>query len=100
MANKFETTNIPVNYKKNKKYKTGKYPIRQPVYLTWLILVLSFFATLFNKHKIERINMEGLKPPYMILSNHMSFIDFELVSKGTHPYKVNNVVNKIGRAHV
>lgn len=93
MANKFETTNIPVNYKKNKKYKTGKYPIRQPIYLTWLILVLSFFATLFNKHKIERINMEGLKPPYMILSNHMAFIDFELTSLGTYPHRINNVVN-------
>ena len=85
--------NIPVNYKKNNKYKTAKYPIRQPVYLTGLILVLSFFATLFKKHKVEKINMEGLKAPYMILSNHMSFIDFELCALGTGMQKVNNVVN-------
>ena len=84
---------IDVNYKKDKRYKTAKYPIRQPIYLIWLIWVLSFFALIFKKHKVERINMEGLKPPYMMLSNHMSFIDFELAALGTYPHRVNNVVN-------
>ena len=84
---------IDVNYKNPKKYKTAKYPIRQPIYLTWLIWVLSFFATIFKKHRVERINMDGLKPPYMILSNHMSFVDFELVALGTYPHRINNVVN-------
>ena len=32
--------------------------------------------------------MDGLKPPYMLLSNHMSFVDFELVSDGTYPKRV------------
>ena len=86
-------TDKEVNYKNKKKYKTAKYPIRQPIYLTGLIWVLSFFALLFKKHKVERINMEGLKPPYMILSNHMSFIDFELCALGTRMDRVNNVVN-------
>ena len=86
-------TNIDVNYKNKKRYKTAKYPIRQPIYLTGLILVLSFFALLFKKHKVEKINMEGLKPPYMMLSNHMSFIDFELAALGTRMHRVNNVVN-------
>ena len=85
--------NIPVNYKRNNRYKTAKYPIRQPIYLTGLILVLSFFATLFKRKKVEKINMEGLKPPYMILSNHLSFVDFELLALGTKMQKVNNVVN-------
>ena len=93
VTNMNNTTNIPVNYKNNKKYKTAKYPIRQPIYLTWLIWVLSFFVTLFKKHKVELINMDGLKPPYMMLSNHMSFIDFELAALGTYPHRVNNVVN-------
>ena len=80
-----ETKNLqelPVNYKNKKRYNTGKKPIRQPIYLTWLIGALSFFAILFQKKKIEKINMEGLKPPYMILSNHMSFVDFELTEDG------------------
>ena len=84
---------MDVNYKNQKRYKTAKYPIRQPWYLTWLIWILSFFVLLFKKKKIEKINMEGLKPPYMLLSNHMSFIDFELTALATHPKRVNNVVN-------
>ena len=84
---------MDVNYKNPKKYKTAKYPIRQPWYLTWLIWILSKIVLLFKPHKVETIGMEGLKPPYMILSNHMSFVDFELVAMATHPKKVNNVVN-------
>ena len=84
---------MDVNYKNNKRYKTAKYPIRQPIYLTWLIQVLSLMMLSNKKKKVEKVNMEGLKPPYMLLSNHMSFIDFELVSLGTYPNRVNNVVN-------
>ena len=86
-------TNIEVNYKNKKRYKTAKYPIRQPIYLTGLIWILSK-VTLFGKeYKVEKINMEGLKPPYMLLSNHMAFIDFKLAAMGTGKHKVNNVVN-------
>ncbi len=84
---------MDVNYKKAKFYKTSKTPIRQPIYLTWLIWVLSKIMLMGKKHKVERINMEGLKPPYMMLSNHMAFVDFELVSLGTYPHRINNVVN-------
>lgn len=93
MDNMKKTVNIEPNYKNKKKYKTAKYPIRQPVYLMWLIWVLSFFATLFIPHKVERVNMKGLKPPYFMLSNHMAFVDFELAALGTFPHRVNNIVN-------
>ena len=46
-----------------------------------------------KKYKIEKINMEGLKPPYILLSNHMYFVDFELTALGTFPHRINNVVN-------
>ena len=84
---------MEVNYKNPKKYKTAKYPIRQPIYLTWLIQMLSKMMLIGKEHKVEKFNMEGLKPPYLLLSNHMSFVDFELVSLGTYPHRVNNVVN-------
>ena len=84
---------MDVNYKNPKKYKTAKYPIRQPIYLTWLIQMLSKMMLIGKEHKVEKFNMEGLKPPYLLLSNHMSFVDFELVSLGTYPQRVNNVVN-------
>ena len=84
---------INVNYKNPKKYKTARYPIRQPLFFTGLIWTLSKIMLTGKKYKVEKINMEGLKPPYIMLSNHMSFIDFELAAMGTTPHRVNNVVN-------
>jgi 1-acyl-sn-glycerol-3-phosphate acyltransferase/DNA-directed RNA polymerase subunit RPC12/RpoP len=55
--------------------------------------MLSKMMLIGKEHKVEKFNMEGLKPPYILLSNHMSFVDFELVSLGTYPHRVNNVVN-------
>ncbi len=84
---------MDVNYKNKKRYKTAKYPIRQPIIIVWLIWILSKFALMGKKYKVEKINMDGLKPPYMLLSNHMYFIDFELCAMATIPYRVNNVVS-------
>ena len=83
---------IKVNYKNKKHYKTAKYPIRQPRFFTWLIWVLSGILLSTTKKKIDKVNMEGLKPPYMLLSNHMSFVDFEMISLATYPHRLNNVV--------
>ncbi len=88
-----ENSTMSVNYNKDKRYKTAKYPIRQPLFFSWLILTLSRIMLIGKKKKVEKINMEGLKPPYMILSNHMSFVDFELTATATKYHRVNNVVN-------
>ena len=85
--------NIEVNYKNKKKYNTAKYPIRQPLFFVGLIWLLSKIVLMFKKYKVEKINMEGVKPPYILLSNHMYFIDFELAAMATFPHRVNNVVN-------
>ena len=82
-----------VNYKNKKRFNTAKYPIRQPIFFVLLIWILSKFSLMFKKHKVEKINMKGLKPPYLMLSNHMYFIDFELAALATFPYRVNNVIN-------
>ena len=84
---------MDVNYKNQRRYSTTKYPIRQPLILMFLIWLLSRFALIGKKYKIDKINMEGLKPPYILLSNHMYFIDFELAALGTFPHRVNNVVS-------
>lgn len=87
---------MEVNYKKKKYYNTAKYPIRQPLIIVFLIWILCKFALIGKKYKVEKINMEGLKPPYIMLSNHMYFIDFELAAMGTFPHRVNNVVSVDG----
>ena len=50
---------MDVNYKNPKKYKTAKYPIRQPLFFTWLIWVLSKIMLANKKYKdnIEKINI-------------------------------------------
>lgn len=84
---------IEVNYRNKKRYKTARYPLRQRGFWVWLIWLLSKIAIAGKKYKVEKINMEDLKPPYLLLSNHMHFIDFELTAQGTYPYPVSNVVN-------
>lgn len=84
---------IQVNYKNKKRYKTARYPIRQPRILNLLIYILSKISLMKRKYKIEKINMEGLKPPYIMISNHQYFVDFELAAIATFPHRMNNVVN-------
>ena len=82
-----------VNYRNKRRYKTARYPLHQTKFWTGLIWILSKIALLGKNYKVEKINMEGLKPPYMMLSNHMCFIDFELAAMATWPHPVSNVVS-------
>lgn len=82
---------MEVNYKNKKYYNTAKYPIRQPLIFTFLLYLVSKIALIGTKYKIEKKNMEGLKGPYILLSNHHYFIDFELSAIATFPRRVNNV---------
>lgn len=67
---------MEVNYKNKKYYKTSKYPIRQPKIMTFLLYLVSKILMPRVPYKIEKFGMEGLKPPYILLSNHMYFVDF------------------------
>ena len=84
---------IDVNYKNKKRYNLAHYPIRQPRFIVGLIRLLSRLTLPKVPWKVEKINMEGLKAPYIILSNHMYFIDFKLLAMGTGKQRINNVVN-------
>ncbi len=82
---------MDVKYRKVKPYNTSKYPIRQPRFMTLLLYLVSRIAMPRVPYKIEKIGMEGLKPPYILLSNHMYFVDFQLSAMATFPHRVNNV---------
>ena len=84
---------IEVNYKNKRRYKTARYPMHQTKFWTWLIWILSKIALMGKDYKVECQGMEELKPPYMMLSNHMHFIDFELAAMATYPHPVSNVVS-------
>jgi len=85
--------NIEVNYKNKRRYNTAKSPLHQTIFWTGLIWVLSKCALIGKKYKIDKIDMEGLKPPYLLLSNHMHFIDFEIAAMATWPHPISNVVS-------
>ena len=67
--------------------------MHQGKFWTGLIWVLSKIALMGKQYKVETVNMDGLKPPYMLLSNHMHFIDFELAARATWPHPGSNVVS-------
>ena len=82
---------MEVNYKNKKYYNTDKLPIRQPLIMTHLLALVSKIAMPRVPYKIEKFGMEGLKPPYVLLSNHMYFVDFQLSAMATWPHRVNNI---------
>ncbi len=72
--------------KQNKFYKNLAYI---------LSALLSKFAIRAGS-TIEKVNMEGLKPPYIVLSNHMQFADFLVSFRATRPYRFNNIATLDG----
>jgi hypothetical protein len=74
------------------KFDMDKKPIRQRTYLkpvTWLLS----FGTVWSHHtKINKVNMQGLKPPYLLLCTHMSFADFKVTTAAIFPHRANYIV--------
>lgn len=86
-----------VPYAKNvKHYDTSKLPMTQAGIFTFAIFAMSKILMMGQKYKVEKINMEGIKPPYILLSNHMYFVDFYLNSIATYPNKVYNIATVDG----
>jgi len=75
-----------------KKFDMAKKPVRQRWFLTPVAWLLSFPETLRRKLKVTKINMKGLKPPYLFISNHMAFVDFKVATRAIFPHKANYVV--------
>ena len=64
----------------------------QRMHLRWLIRGLSLPDLIKHRCKLTKVNMDGIKPPYLMLCNHNAFLDFKVASKATAPHKVNYVV--------
>ena len=70
-------------YKKN---KVPRINIFNPV--LWM---KSYFITRKCKLKLEKVNVNKLKPPYVILSTHGSIMDYFIVQRVTFPHSIYNV---------
>lgn len=69
---------------------------RPPVSCRWFLKPIAWGIALPNilKHhtKIQKIGMEGLKPPYILLGNHNAFFDMSVSARATFPRFGNYVV--------
>lgn len=74
------------------RYDMGKPPVRTKWYLRPLTLLLSLPGVYAHHTKITRTGMEGIKPPYLLLCNHNSFLDFKVATKAIFPHRANYVV--------
>lgn len=72
------------------RFDMAKKPMSQ--HLQPIIWLLSFPAVFGHKNKLTKINMEGIKPPYLLLCNHNAFMDFKVATKAVFPHKANYVV--------
>ena len=77
-------------------YNTAKPPLYQLWIFTFLIWFLSKIFMMGKKYRVEKIGMKGLKPPYILLNNHMYFVDFYLNAIATFPHKVYNIATVDG----
>ncbi len=65
---------------------------KKPVwYLRPIIVVGSFFATLFKKIKVTKVNCQDLKWPYILVCSHASFLDFIMNAKMTFPHHTSYI---------
>ncbi|MDD4578859.1 MAG: 1-acyl-sn-glycerol-3-phosphate acyltransferase, partial [Anaerolineaceae bacterium] len=63
----------------------------QARYLTPVAWALSFPDVWKHKAKITR-DLQGVKPPYIMLCNHNSFLDFKIMTAALFPRRANYVV--------
>ncbi|MGI6759072.1 MAG: hypothetical protein ACOX40_04755 [Bacilli bacterium] len=77
---------------KIKRFDMLRKPVKEKWYLTPIAYALSFSTTLTRGLKINKVNMKGLKPPYLLLCTHHAFIDFKVTTHAIFPHRATYVV--------
>ena len=83
-----------INEKKIKRFDFAKKP-KNPCFIMSIAKGIISFPDLKKRNaKITKEGMDELEgKPYLLLVNHSSMVDFNLMLKSTHPYHVNNVMS-------
>ncbi len=66
-------------------------PPKQNVFLTPFIWGICWILTRKQRLRIKKIGMKGLKPPYLVLGNHLAFMDFLVTPLTLFPRRANYV---------
>jgi len=85
-----------MNLKKSKEIDTtpfdrAKAPPKQNLFFMPIIWGYSYLKTKRAGLKIHKVNMKGLKPPFLVLGTHQSFTDFLVTPLALFPHRANYV---------
>ena len=68
-------------------------PKKPNALLMWFAKQFAVYPMLKKRDfKCEYVNMDGVKPPYFLLANHASEMDFRILFGAIKPYNINYVV--------
>lgn len=83
---------LPSEVDKMPRFDLFSMPEKQRLYLTPVAWLLSLPDLIKYGAKITKVNMKGLKPPYILLANHNCFFDFKMATKAIFPHRANYIV--------
>jgi hypothetical protein len=72
-------------------FDRGKRPPRQNLFFLPIIWLLCGWIGLRNRLTIQKKNMKGLKPPFLVLATHHSFMDFIVTPLALFPHRANYI---------
>ena len=79
--------------KRVKRYDFAKKPRKASAFWMTLARGLAINPMLWGRKLTKvNINMDGIKPPYLLFVTHASMLDFPAMYKAVAPYNANNVV--------
>ena len=74
-----------------KPFDRYRVPPRQNIFMLPFIHLICWFLTAPYGLKIKKVNMEGIKPPYLVLGSHHSFTDFYVTPLALFPHRANYI---------
>jgi hypothetical protein len=72
-------------------FDRAKTPPRQNLFFMPFIWLICKFITAPYKLKIDKHNMDGIKPPFLVYGSHNSFMDFYVTPLALKPYRANYI---------
>lgn len=83
-------------FRKKRKITTNPFdrnriPPKQNPFFVPFIWLLCWACTRKGKLKIHKEQMEGLKPPFLVLGTHQAFMDFCVTPLALFPYRANYI---------
>lgn len=79
--------------KKVSHYDFTRKPLKPSAFWMWIARTFAIRPRLKGRNvTVNKIRMEGIEPPYLLLATHASMLDFPLMYTAVDPHGANNVV--------